>query len=76
LACEFLMRYFVSLIVSCEKCSLAIFPIFNARRMSDCSSCTRPPCLAIVAAMLKTYKTLVDASNNEIWLLPLPYTLR
>jgi hypothetical protein len=43
--------------------------------MSECSSCTRPPCLAIVADMLKTYKTLVDGSNNEIRLLPLPYTL-
>jgi len=26
--------------------------------MSDCSSCTRPPCLAIVADMLKTYKDI------------------
>ena len=25
---------------------LAILAIFKARRMSDCSSCTRPPCLA------------------------------
>jgi len=57
------------------KAFLSILAIFNARRMSDCSSCTRPPCLAIVADMLKTYKTLVDASNNEIRLLPLPYTL-
>jgi len=69
------VRYFVSSIVAREKPSLAILPIFNARRMLDCSSCTRPPCLAIVADMLKTYKTLVDASNNEIRLLPLPYTL-
>jgi len=71
----FFMRYFVSSIAASEKPSLAILAIFNARRMSDCSSCTRPPCLAIAAAMLKTYKTLVDAFNNEIWLLPLPYTL-
>jgi len=71
----FLMRFFVSSISAREKPSLAILAIFNARRMSDCSSCTRPPCLAIVADMLKTYKTLVDASNNEIGLLPLPYSL-
>jgi len=37
--------------------------IFKARRMSDSSSCTWPPCLAIVADMLKTYKKLVAAST-------------
>jgi len=73
LARGFLMRYFVSSIAAREKLSLAILAIFNARRMSDCSSCTLPPSLAIVADMLKTYKILVDASNNEIRLLPLPY---
>jgi hypothetical protein len=72
----FLMRYFVSSVAAREKPSFAIVAIFNARRMSDCSSCTRPPCLAIVADMLKTYKTLVGASNNEIWLLLLPYPLQ
>jgi len=71
----FLMRYFVSYIAAREKPSLAIMAIINARRISDCSSRTQPPRLAIVADMLKTYKTFVDASNNEIWLLPLPYTL-
>jgi hypothetical protein len=40
---------------------LVILAILKARRMSDCFSCTRPPCLAIVADMLKTYKTLVAA---------------
>jgi len=54
---------------------LAILPIFKARRMSDCSSCTRPPYLAMVADMLKTYKELVAACNNEIWRLPHPYML-
>jgi hypothetical protein len=54
---------------------LAIMAIFNTRCMSDCSSCTGPPSLATVADTLKTYKTLVNASNNELWLLPLPYTL-
>jgi hypothetical protein len=41
--------------------------IFTARNMWECSRCTRPPYLAIVADMLNTYKTLVAASNNEIW---------
>ena len=69
------MRYFVSSNGAREKPSLAILAILKARRMSDSSSCTRPPSLAIVADMLNTYKTLDAASNNEIWLLPLPYTL-
>jgi len=43
--------------------SLAILVIFKARHMSDCSSCTRPPCRAIVADMLITYKILVAASR-------------
>jgi hypothetical protein len=58
-----------------EKPSLAILARFKAMRMSDCSSCTLPPCLAIVADLLKTYKTVVAAANNEIWLLPLPCML-
>jgi len=33
--------------------------------MSDCSSCTRPPCLTIVAEMLITYKKLVAASKMK-----------
>jgi len=41
--------------------------------MSDCSSCTRPPSLAIVAAMLNTYKILVAASEIKIWLVPRLY---
>jgi len=67
------MRYFVSSIVAREKPTVAILAVFDARRMSDYSSCTRPPFLAIVADMSKTYKTLGNASINEIWLLPLPY---
>jgi len=47
--------------------------LFKATHLLDCSCCTWPPCLAIVADMLKTYKKLVAASKNEIWLLPLPY---
>jgi len=71
----FLMMYFVSLITVREKPSLAILAIFHARHMSDCSSCTRPPSLAIVADMLKTYKTVVAAYHNDIRLLHLPYIL-
>ena len=42
--------------------------------MSDCSSCIWPPCLAIVADRLKTFKKLVSASKGKIRLLPQPYT--
>jgi len=44
---------------------LAILAIFKARHMSDSSSYTRPPCLALVADMLKTYRKLVAAS--KVW---------
>ena len=54
---------------------LAIFAISKARCMLDCSSCTWPPCLALVADMLKSYKKLFTAYNNEIRRLPQPYTL-
>ena len=71
----FLISCCVSFIVVRENPSLAIVAIFKARRMLDCSSCTQPPCLAIVANMLKTYKKLVSASKvrfgyylNHIWL--------
>jgi len=53
----------VSSIAARENPSLAILAMFKARRMSDCSSGTRPPCLAIVADMLKTSKELVAASK-------------
>jgi len=71
-----LIRNFISPITACENPSLAILAIFKARHMSDCSSCTGPPCLAIVADMLNTYyKKLFAASTYQIWLLPLSYTL-
>jgi len=70
-----------SLIMCCICCSaapknppLVILPRFIARHMSDCSSCTWSPCPAIVGDMLETNRTLV-ASENEIPLLPTPYTL-
>jgi len=75
LARGFLIRYCFSSILGRENPSLAILPKFKARRMSDCSSCTRHPCLAIVADMLNNHKKLVVASHNEMWLLPQPYTL-
>ena len=67
----FRIRYCVSYLAACENPPVAILAIFKARPMSDCSSCTWLPCLAIVADMLKTYKKLVVASINEIQLLPL-----
>jgi len=51
----FLMRHCISFIAAPEKPSWAMFTTFKARRMSDSSNCTRPPCLATVADMLKTY---------------------
>jgi hypothetical protein len=53
----------VSSIAARENPPFAILAIFKARCMSDCSSCTRPPCLAIVAYMLKTSKKLVAGST-------------
>ena len=50
----FLICCSVSSIAARKNPSLAIMATFKARRMSDCSSCTQPPCFAIVAAMLKT----------------------
>jgi len=71
----FLMRYCVSSTAARENPSLAILAIFKPRRTSVCSSCTRPPCLAIVADMLNTYKKFVAASNNEMRLLHQLYML-
>jgi len=70
-----LIRNCVSSIAARQNPPLAILAIFKARRMSDCSSCTWPPCLAIVPDMLKTYKKLVAASTYQIRLVPQPYTL-
>jgi len=50
----FLIRYCVSYIAVRENPLLPILAILQARRKSDCSSCTRPPCLAIFANLLKT----------------------
>jgi len=53
----------VSSIKAWETLPLAISTIFKARRMSECSSCTWPLCLAIVGDMLKTYKKVFAASK-------------
>jgi len=71
----FLITYWGSTNAEHEHPSLAILAWFNARCMWDSSSCTRPPCLAMVAALLKTYLKIVAGSNNEIWLIFQPYTL-
>jgi len=68
---DFSNRIYISHIVVHRKPPLAILAIFNPRCMSECSSCTRPPCVAIVADMLKTEKKLVAPSKNESRLLPL-----
>jgi len=67
----FLISCCVSSIAAREIPSLAILAIVKARRMSDCWSCIRPPCLAIVADMLKTSKKLVAASvvRSEYYLI-------
>ena len=62
-AAGFLIMHCVSSIVAHENPPLAILAIFKARRMSDCSGCSRPPCLATVADMLKTYNKSVAAST-------------
>jgi len=43
-----LVRYWLSSIVAHENPPLAILAIFQERHMPDCSSCSLPPCRAIV----------------------------
>ena len=57
----FLIRCGVSSIAEHETAPLAILAIFKARHMSDFSSCTRSPCLAIAADILKPYLMVVAA---------------
>jgi len=64
LARGFLMWHCFSSTAVHKNLPLGILAMSQARRRSDCSSCTRPPCLAIVAAMLNSYKKLVAASNT------------
>jgi len=59
----FLISCCVSSIAAHATPALAILAIIKVRGMSDCSSCTRPACLAIVADMLKTFKKSVAASR-------------
>ena len=71
----FLIRYCFSPTAARENLLLGIWVIFNARCMSDNSSCTGPPCLGIVTDLLNIYKIVVAACNNEIPLLPQRYTV-
>ena len=64
--CCFLISCSVSSNEVCKNPSLAILATFKARCMSDCSSFTRPPRLAILADMLKTYKSFGAASRVRI----------
>jgi len=75
LARGFLFSYCVSSIAERENPSLAILAMFKARCKSDCSNCTRPPGLAMVADRLNTSKKLVAASKIETWLVPQPCML-
>jgi hypothetical protein len=69
LACGFAIRYCVYAIVESRNTLWAILPGFKTRPMKDCCSDTWPPCLAILADMLKTYQKLVVTSKNEVSLL-------
>jgi len=71
----FLSKYCIYSPAAHEYPPLDMLAIFNAQRMSDHSSCTLPPCCAIGAVMLKSYKKLFALCKYEIWLLPLPYLL-
>jgi hypothetical protein len=66
LACDYFITYCVSSIAALDSPPLAILGILKAWCMLVSFSCTVPPCLALVADMLKTYKKIVAASNNEI----------
>ena len=72
---RFLVQLLLLLYCSAEKPFFGHFGLFNTRHMSDCSSCTQAPWLAIVADMMKIYKKFVSVSNNKILKVPQPYTL-
>jgi len=56
----------VSSIAAWKNPSLVILATYKARYITDCSSCTQPFWLAILAAMLKTYKQIVAAYRVSI----------
>jgi len=74
LARGLLISYCVPSIAARENPPSSMLAIFKASCILGCSSCTRPPCLTIVADKLKTYKKLVAGSKRKIQLLPQPYT--
>jgi len=63
------IRRCISSILACKNPPMAIFVIFNARHMMDCSSCTWNPCLAIVVKVRCGYYL------NHIRLHSLPISL-
>jgi hypothetical protein len=74
LVLDLLIKYCISSIAVHETPPLAVLAILKTRRMSDCSISTSPPWLGILADILKSYKKLVAVTENEICILPLPYT--
>jgi hypothetical protein len=54
-----MVRWVVSSMLEHDMLCLAICTMFSAIHISACSSCSQPPCLASVADMLKTYKSVV-----------------
>jgi len=71
---RFLIRGGVFCIVVSQNHPLAIIAIFKAWHMSEYCSRTQPPCLAIVADILKPYKKLCG-SKNRISLLSWTYSI-
>jgi len=67
----FLIRSCVSSLAARDNPPFAIVAMLKERRMSDCTGCTWPPCLTIIADMLETYKKFV-VTNTEIRQLPQP----
>ena len=53
------MRYCLSSIAGCKNPPVSILAIVKARSMSDCFSGTRPPCLAMIAGVLKSRNKLL-----------------
>jgi hypothetical protein len=66
--------YCISSVVARENQPLAMLAILKARCKSDCSSSTWPHFLAVVADVLNSYRKFVADWNNEMRLLPQPYT--
>jgi len=70
-----MIRCFISSIEVRAKSVLGILAVFKARPMSERSRGTEYPCQGLVADMLKIFMIFVAASNADIRLLPLQYSL-